>query len=158
PATQLSKFAAASRIALAVISGWPEAPSSPLQGGAPPGPGVCGCALLPAFGANKLLRKLETPSPELWALAATAEKSAAANAGAPAHPMIDGIRRFIALPARSNIQSSEGPAPVSNSLTKAGLGWRLFRRTTHPPLFPAANRLPTCHWISPALSRPSLLP
>src|SRR5579864_4607380 len=32
PATQLSKFAAASRIALAVIRGWPEAPSSPLQG------------------------------------------------------------------------------------------------------------------------------
>ena len=31
-ATQLSKFAAASRIAAAVISGWPEAPSSPLQG------------------------------------------------------------------------------------------------------------------------------
>src|SRR5260370_33653121 len=32
-APQLSKFAAASRIALAVISGWPEAPSSPLHGG-----------------------------------------------------------------------------------------------------------------------------
>src|SRR6266566_10133553 len=32
--TQFSKFAAASRIARAVISGWPEAPSSPLQGGA----------------------------------------------------------------------------------------------------------------------------
>src|SRR5205085_7158411 len=31
-AMQLSKFAAASRIADAVISGWPEAPSSPLQG------------------------------------------------------------------------------------------------------------------------------
>src|ERR1700680_781178 len=35
-ATQLSKFAAASRIALAVISGWPEAPSSPLHGGGAP--------------------------------------------------------------------------------------------------------------------------
>src|ERR1700720_3076794 len=33
-ATQFSKFAAASRIALAVIKGWPEPPSSPLQGGA----------------------------------------------------------------------------------------------------------------------------
>src|SRR6476620_3970551 len=33
-ATQFSKFAAASRIALAVIRGWPEAPSSPLQGSA----------------------------------------------------------------------------------------------------------------------------
>ncbi|MEI9926011.1 MAG: hypothetical protein WDN50_23740 [Bradyrhizobium sp.] len=34
-ATQLSKFAAASRIALAVIKGWPEAPSSPLHGNGP---------------------------------------------------------------------------------------------------------------------------
>ena len=34
PATQDSKFAAASRIAAAVIRGWPEAPSSPLHGGA----------------------------------------------------------------------------------------------------------------------------
>ncbi len=31
-ATQLSKFAAAWRMALAVIRGWPEAPSSPLHG------------------------------------------------------------------------------------------------------------------------------
>ena len=31
-ATQWSKFAAASRIAEAVIRGWPEAPSSPVQG------------------------------------------------------------------------------------------------------------------------------
>ncbi len=45
-ATQFSKFAAASRIARAVISGWPEAPSSPLQGGAgllAPG-AACACA------------------------------------------------------------------------------------------------------------------
>src|ERR1700726_4400078 len=37
-ATQLSKFAAASRIADAVISGGPGAPSPPLQGGAAPVP------------------------------------------------------------------------------------------------------------------------
>src|ERR1700760_2327190 len=37
PATQLSKFAAASRIAVAVINGWPEAPSSPLHACGPPG-------------------------------------------------------------------------------------------------------------------------
>src|SRR6266699_3460076 len=41
-ATQLSKFAAASRIAAAVIKGCPEAPSSPLHGSG---------ALLPAAGA-----------------------------------------------------------------------------------------------------------
>src|SRR5450759_2088846 len=53
-ATQLSKFAAASRIALAVISGWPEAPSSPLQGsgallGAAAG---CACAEAPGCGPD----------------------------------------------------------------------------------------------------------
>jgi len=48
-ATQLLKFAAASRIALAVIRGWPEAPSSPLQGGGAllaAGAG-CACAEVP---------------------------------------------------------------------------------------------------------------
>ncbi len=54
-ATQLSKFAAASRIALAVIKGWPEAPSSPLQGGAAllaGGGAPCACATVPARGAT----------------------------------------------------------------------------------------------------------
>src|SRR5215210_906281 len=77
-ATQLSKFAAASRIADAVISGCPEAPSSPGQGnGALPRVGAgCTCADLlgsgidgeasPAFDGeplNKLSRKLSGPSP-----------------------------------------------------------------------------------------------
>src|SRR6476619_8454336 len=53
-ATQLSKFAAASRIAEAVISGWPEAPSSPLQGSGPlPAVGApCACAEAPVRGAD----------------------------------------------------------------------------------------------------------
>src|ERR1700720_3698685 len=48
-ATQFSKFAAASRIALAVIKGWPEAPSSPLQGGAGllAAGAACACAVAP---------------------------------------------------------------------------------------------------------------
>src|SRR5713226_5381317 len=48
-ATQFSKFAAASRIARAVISGWPEAPSSPLQGGAAllAAGADCACAVVP---------------------------------------------------------------------------------------------------------------
>src|ERR1700686_5536422 len=51
-ATQLSKFAAASRIALAVISGWPEAPSSPLHGkGAPLAAGTP-CAEVPGGWAH----------------------------------------------------------------------------------------------------------
>src|SRR5487761_2085235 len=43
-ATQLSKFAAASRIALADISGWPEAPSSPLPGSGVPLAAGAACA------------------------------------------------------------------------------------------------------------------
>src|SRR5690348_701819 len=44
-AMQLSKFVAASRIALAVMSGCPEAPSSPLQGCGPALEGVDGIAV-----------------------------------------------------------------------------------------------------------------
>src|SRR5262249_34939305 len=94
PATQLSKFAAASRIALAVIRGWPEAPSSPLQAGAPPGPGCWGCwALLP--GLNRLLREVETPP--YGATAAAGESSMVASASAPVRAIVDVICRFIAL-------------------------------------------------------------
>ena len=65
PATQFGKFAAASRIADAVIRGWPEAPSSPLQGGGPPsGPGAA-CGAGADFGPEKMLpKKFETPLPE----------------------------------------------------------------------------------------------
>src|SRR3981189_3458185 len=61
-ATQLSKFAAAARIALAVISGWPEAPSSPLQGGAALPGVVCGCTGAVEFCPEKTLpNRLESP-------------------------------------------------------------------------------------------------
>ena len=53
-ATQLSKFAAASRIALAVIRGWPEAPSSPLQGSGALLAAGAACAGLAAAGAGWL--------------------------------------------------------------------------------------------------------
>src|SRR3979409_2500162 len=71
-ATQLSKFAAASRIADAVISGWPEAPSSPLQGsGALPVPGeVCGCAVELVLGPEKILpNRFGSPPPDDWTAA-----------------------------------------------------------------------------------------
>src|SRR6202047_3943336 len=65
-ATQLSKFAAASRIAEAVIKGWPEAPSSPLQGWGPPELGVAGaCAGAPEFCPEKMLpNRLGSPPPD----------------------------------------------------------------------------------------------
>ena len=56
-ATQLSKFAAASRIADAVIRGWPEAPSSPLQGKAAPAPAgaAWACAEVPGRRAGGMV-------------------------------------------------------------------------------------------------------
>src|SRR5882672_12069215 len=73
-ATQLSKLAAACRIALAVIKGWPEAPSSPLQGGgadgAPSGAGAaCACGEVADFCPEKMLpKKFDTPLPlDDWA-------------------------------------------------------------------------------------------
>src|SRR5437764_1492559 len=69
-ATQLSKLAAASRIADALISGWPEAPSSPLHGGAallPPGaacaevPGVAEGT--PSLGFDRELPKMLSRNP-----------------------------------------------------------------------------------------------
>src|ERR1700730_7861517 len=71
-ATQLSKFAAASRIADAVIKGWPEAPSSPLQGwGALLGAGApCACAAVAGFWPEKMLpNRFEIPLPDDWAQA-----------------------------------------------------------------------------------------
>jgi hypothetical protein len=69
--TQLSKFAAASRIALAVIKGWPEAPSSPLHGNAAllvepgaAGPGLAGsvaAARFPFEPVKRLPRKFSGP-------------------------------------------------------------------------------------------------
>src|ERR1700742_1155986 len=89
PATQLSKFAAASRIALAVIKGWPEAPSSPLQGSAAPLPvaGAGGTGWPPFKGElpKMLSRKLKGPPPEEdCACAPPQARSAAAMITAPA--------------------------------------------------------------------------
>src|SRR5438445_12435924 len=90
-ATQLSKFAAAWRIALAVISGWPEAPSSPLHGNGPlpPPGGVCGGAGEVEFGPEKMLpNRFDSPPPADCALAAPDMSRAAAN-------MTTGIRAFV---------------------------------------------------------------
>src|SRR5450631_3278729 len=98
-ATQLSKFAAASRIADAVIRGWPEAPSSPLQGGAaPPGPGVaCGGAGVLDFWPEKMLpSRFEIPSPDDCALASPTSSSAAARMTAPVRRLAnDPVRRVM---------------------------------------------------------------
>ena len=98
-ATQLSKFAAASRIALAVIKGWPEAPSSPLHGsGALLAAGAaCACAEVPGRCADgavwlpfdsepvKMLSKMLNgpPPPEDCARAPPHSSSAAVMMTAP---------------------------------------------------------------------------
>src|SRR5882672_10489782 len=118
-ATQSLKFAAASRIALAVIRGWPEAPSSPLQGGAAPG-AVCGCAGVPDCGPVKMLpRKFEIPSPEDWAWASTASKTVAASMAAPARLTIDDpVSLIVPYPSLQNCRVSKGLVTVSNGLTR----------------------------------------
>src|SRR5882672_4457665 len=95
PATQLSKMAAASRIALAVIRGWPEAPSSPLQGSGPlpAGGGFWVCPAAPGWGAGgavwppfenapvkRLSRKFSGPPPDDCAWASPESSKAAASA------------------------------------------------------------------------------
>src|SRR5215211_3461707 len=102
-ATQLLKFAAASRIALAVIRGWPEAPSSPLQGGAAPG-AACDCAGVPDCCPEKMLpKKFETP-PEDCALAAP-DISASAIMAVPVRPIEDSaVRRIMSCPSLANIR------------------------------------------------------
>src|SRR4051812_27332495 len=96
PATQFGKFAAASRMAEAVIRGWPEAPSSPLQGGgAPSGLGAAcgeGADFCPE---NRLPRKFETPLlPEDWAKALP--DSAGSKSSNAAATMVAPVRLFIA--------------------------------------------------------------
>src|SRR5882724_743723 len=106
-ATQLSKFAAASRIALAVISGWPEAPSSPLHGsGAPlatgaPCAGAAGGACPPFEDEplKMLPRKSSGPLPEDCACAPPHQSSAAASMAAPVRTVDPGpVRRVILHP------------------------------------------------------------
>ena len=91
-AMQLSKFAAASRIALAVISGWPEAPSSPLHDCEPPVDGAWVPAGEPAWPdfedppPKMLLRKSSGPLADC-AGAGADPKSAAASTAAPVRPI-----------------------------------------------------------------------
>src|ERR1700689_2758050 len=112
-ATQLSKFAAASRIALAVISGWPEAPSSPLQGWGPPVPGVA-CGGVPAFGPEKILPNRLGSPPEDCARASPAHSNAAAIPIAAASALVRAcIDRFMSHPFARHFGLSGGPVAVS---------------------------------------------
>ncbi len=119
-ATQLSKFAAASRTAPAVIKGWPEAPSSPLQGGGAPlaAGAVCACAEVPGRcpdGAvwlpleiepvKMLSRKFRGPPPlDDCARASPENNSAAAMTTAP-------VRLFIESSVRRAMFHPELPEP-----------------------------------------------
>src|SRR4051812_11734901 len=93
-ATQVLKFPAASRIAAAVINGWPEAPSSPLQGGAPlpPGAGAGEAGAGLPFDELKILsRKFSGPPPDEDCASAGPDHSATPSAAA----MIVRFRRAV---------------------------------------------------------------
>src|SRR5436305_10545265 len=134
-ATQLSKFAAAWRIADAVISGWPEAPSSPLRGSgalAAAGGGVlcagvaCACA-----------------SPLSNITAATIAVPVRLLANGPLRDVISGPPS----PGISRVRQVLSRFPITQ---KAGFCCWKLKSIAHPTLFPAPNRLPTC---DPTLAR-----
>src|SRR6516225_6703927 len=119
-AMQLSKFAAASRIALAVIKGWPEAPSSPLHGcGAPlaeaDGAGAAGGVWL-AFEAEppKMLPRKSSGPPFDCARACPAHSSIAARSTVPARRLAG----FVAgrLMSHPKSHSTAGLVTISNNL------------------------------------------
>src|ERR1700726_2984009 len=126
-ATQLSKFAAASRIALAVIKGWPEAPSSPLHGNAAllPEPGADGAGVTGWAGADwfpfaplrRLPRKFSGPLPGADCARASPETSkTAAMMTAPACACINfPARAVISAPAlhpKSGFQEALSRFPI----------------------------------------------
>src|SRR6266403_974563 len=140
-ATQFSKFAAASRIARAVISGWPEAPSSPLQGGAGLLAAGAACACAEVTGrvvdgaiwlpfesepVTTVSKKLKGP-PLVGCAYASPDASAAAIMAAAARLLAHCfVRRVMSHSAvRKAYPASGGLVAVSNSLTKARF-WCLF--------------------------------
>src|SRR5438034_10872964 len=139
-ATQFSKFAAAWRIALAVISGWPEAPSSPLAGGAAllAAGAACACAEVPGRWGDGVARlpfesepvkmlskRLEGPPLDGCAHASPDSSSAAAIMAAPVRLLVNRlVRRVMSRPALpKGYPVSGGLVAVSNSLTKARFWW-----------------------------------
>src|SRR6516162_317951 len=123
-ATQLLKLAAACRIALAVIRGWPEAPSSPLQGIEPEGiepegievAGGAGCPAVASdfFWPEKMPpNRFDSPPPEDWAEAGPANRVAAINAAKSR--FADGSKRGVMsypLPDNSGFQEACSRFPI----------------------------------------------
>ena len=161
-ATQLSKFAAASRIALAVIRGWPEAPSSPLQGsGALLAAGAaCACAEvaglrwrggLAAFRqrpVKMLSRDAEWPAAagRLRARRAAQQQRRRHDDRAGSQFRQSCHRSRHVLPHRPKLPLSGGLVEVSNRLTKAVFcrGILVPRGGESVLCSRPANRLPTC--------------
>src|SRR6266550_2190432 len=132
--TQFSKFAAASRIARAVISGWPEAPSSPLQGGAGLLAAGAACACAEVAGrwgdgafrlpfesepVKMLSKRLKGPSLDC-AHASPDNSNAATTMAAPVRLLANCfVRRVnVRLRAARAYPASGGLVAVSNRLTK----------------------------------------
>src|ERR1700712_1307875 len=107
-ATQLLKFAAASRIAEAVIRGWPEAPSSPLQGGGalPVAGAVCACAVAAVGLPEKMLpNRFGKPPPDDCAQALP-ESSTSPESSSAAASRIVPVRLAIGVPRPMSPQRS----------------------------------------------------
>src|SRR5215470_18973160 len=110
PATQFWKLAAASRMALAVIKGWPEAPSSPLQGVAEGLPGTAGCCCAGAsdFWPEKMPpNRPDKPLPDCCACAGEAARAATTSAAASKFAIgsVRGVMSY-PLPIKSGFQEA----------------------------------------------------
>ena len=130
-ATQLSKLAAASRIAAAVIRGWPEAPSSPLQGCGPlcgplPDGGVCAGAPgvvaavwppLEKVPVKRLSRKFSGPPPDDCAWAWPDMSSAAAPTAAISQSLVRAVRSAMLHPHCPRNPAFRRPALVADQST-----------------------------------------
>src|SRR5467141_237417 len=132
--TQFSKFAAASRIARAVISGWPEAPSSPLQGGAGVLAAGAACACAEAAGrcgdgaawpplesepVKMLSKKLKGPPLDGCAHASPDNSSAAAIMAAAVRLLANClVRPVMSTPRCPGISRFRRPRPGFQSLNK----------------------------------------
>src|SRR5579871_5651301 len=127
PATQRSKLPAASRIADAVIRGWPDAPSSPLQGALPDGTGSVAGSV---FGPEKMPpNRLDNPPPEDCASARSAHSKRAATMVAATSAFAKAlIGSLMSPPLAAEFRLSGGPASVARAVSKSLTKLQIFHQ------------------------------
>ena len=107
---------------------------------------ACACAGVLDFWPEKMLpSRFEIPSPDDCARTSPANRSMAANRTMPVRRIIDGaVCRIMSCPSLKHPGFTR-PGHGFQQLNKGRIALPGFRlNSAHPPLFRAANRLPTC--------------